>query len=123
MTVLSYTIIYCILAYGLANTIIYANGPFHIFAHMHRIAERIHPQLEEMLSCFICLPYWIGFTFSAADALLVDDVNLTPMNMVFGQSIPWYIVVLLDGIFTSGAVWLINTLQSKWEKEGKEDGE
>ena len=123
MTTLVYTIIYCILAYGLANTIIYANGPFHMFVHMHRIANRIHPQLEEMLSCFICLPYWIGFLFSALDVLLVDGVSFTPMNRVFDGAIPWYVIVFLDGIFTSGAVWLINTLQTKWETEGKEDGE
>lgn len=121
MTILAYTFIYCILAYGLANTIIYSNGPFHMFVHMHKLAERIHPQLEEMLSCFICLPYWIGFTFSAVDALLVDGVSLTPMNMVFHGHLPWYIIMFLDGIFTSGAVWLINTLQAKWEKEGKDE--
>ena len=110
-------IIYCILSYGLANTIIYANGPFHMFVYIHKWAGKIHPHLEEVLSCFICLPYWIGFAFSAFDSLLVENVSFTPMNMIFGDVVPWYAVMFLDGICTSGAVWLINTIQAKWEKE------
>lgn len=116
-------IVYCILAYGLANTLIYANGPFHIFAHMHRILPKIHPHLEEMFSCFICLPYWIGFFFSALDIFLFEDFSFTPMNICLGASCPWWLVILFDGIFTSGAVWLINTVQSKYEHDANRDGD
>ena len=31
--------IYVIICYGIANTIIYANGPFHCFVKMHEIAN------------------------------------------------------------------------------------
>lgn len=110
------------MCYGIANTIIYGNGPFHIFANMHRILGQYCPQLNELLSCFICLPWWLGFTFSFCDLFLAPNIAVTPFNVLLGGNAPWWVIMFLDGAFTSGGVWLINTIQDRIEK-GFNNGE
>ena len=116
--------IYGIICYGLANTLIYAHGPFHVFDAMHNIAKKIHPQLEELLSCFICLSWWIGMMFSLMNIFLFPLWNFTPMNMLMSCQMVsqyWYVAMFLDGAFTSGLVWLINTIQDYYEKNTPTD--
>lgn len=114
--------IYIIICYGIANTIIYANGPFHCFVKMHEIAEKIHPQLNEMLSCFICSGWWLGFFMSALNMALFPMVALTPMAMVSLPLEYWYITVFLDGAFVSSTNWLINTIQDALERSNSQNG-
>ena len=114
--------IYMIVCYGIANTIIFAHGPFHVFDKMHKIAERIHPQLEEMLSCFICSGWWLGFFFSALNLLVFPMVALTPMMMVGLPIQYWYITVFLDGAFVSGSNWLINIIENYLETNSPNNG-
>lgn len=114
--------IYIIICYGIANTIIYANGPFHCFVKMHEIAEKIHPQLNEMLSCFICSGWWLGFFMSALNMVLFPMVAFTPMAMVSLPLEYWYITVFLDGAFVSSTNWLINTVQDALERSNTQNG-
>lgn len=114
--------IYMVVCYGIANTIIFANGPFHVFEKMHRIAEKIHPQLEEMLSCFICSGWWLGFLFSALNLLVFPMIALTPMMMVGLPIQYWYITVFLDGAFVSGSNWLINIIENYFETNSPNNG-
>lgn len=116
-------LIYTVMCYGLANTLIYARGPFHIFDAMHKIANKIHPQLEEMLSCFICLDWWIGFLFGALDIFVFTSIAFTPMGLIGLPLEYWYVSVFLDGAFTSGAVWLINTVQDALERSNGNGGD
>ena len=115
--------IYMIVCYGIANTIIYANGPFHCFAKMHEIAQKIHPQLNEMLSCFICSGWWLGFMFSAMNLLLFPYLAVTPMMMLALPMKYWFITVFLDGAFVSSTNWLINTVQDALERSNRQDGQ
>ncbi len=110
-----------IVCYAIANTIIYAHGPFHCFDKMHKIANMIHPQLEEMLSCFICSGWWLGFFMSALNILFVSDIKITPMNMIGLPIEYWYVTVFFDGAFVSGSNWLINTVQDALERSGNHE--
>lgn len=61
----------------------------------------------ELFTCMICLPFWVGvllsvFAFSITEEYLHIQTN----------TLAWF----LDGCLTSGAVWLIHTLQEKLEK-------
>ena len=112
--------IYLVACYGIANTIIYARGPFHIFDALHEMAKKIHPQLEEMLSCFICLDWWIGFAFSLLDTFVLTGIAFTPMALLGLPLEYWYVSMFLDGAFTSGAVWLINTVQDALERSNSD---
>ena len=114
-------IVYMVICYSIANTMIYAHGPFHCFDAMHRIAEKIHPQFEEMLSCFICSGWWIGFLMSAINILLFPSIAFTPLIMIGLPMDYWYVIVFLDGAFVSGNNWLINTIQNYLETNSKND--
>ena len=114
--------IYVIICYGIANTIIYAHGPFHCFDKMHKIAKKIHPQLDEMLSCFICSGWWLGFGMSVFNLLVIPTISYTPMAMVYLPLEYWYITVFLDGAFVSSSNWLINTIQNYFETNSYEQG-
>lgn len=110
--------IYTIAMYGIANTVIYAHGPFHIFDKLHEILPKIHPQLEEMMSCFICSGWWYGFLFSALNLFIFTSVAFTPMNIIGLPISSWYITLFLDGAYTSGSIWLVNTIQDTLERYG-----
>ena len=115
--------IYVIVCYGIANTIIYANGPFHCFIKMHEIARKIHPQLDEMLSCFICSGWWLGFGMSILNLFVLPGILFTPMAMIGLPLEYWYITVFLDGAFVSSSNWLINTAQNYLETNSSNGGE
>lgn len=110
-----YLFIYIMVCYGIANTIIYAHGPFHIFDAMHNIARKIHPQLEELLSCFICSGWWLGFIMSAINLIWLQDISFTPMNMLHLPTDYWPLIVFFDGAFVSATNWLINVIEERIE--------
>ena len=49
--------IYMIICYGIANTIIYANGPFHCFVKMHEIAKKY---IHNWMKCYHVLYAVVG---------------------------------------------------------------
>lgn len=108
--------IYMMVCYGIANTIIYSSGPFHFIDGLHKLAKKIHPQLEEMLSCFICSGWWIGFIFSVLNIWCVPELRITPMNMIGLPSDLWYATIFLDGAFVSASNWLINIIEDRIER-------
>ncbi len=113
---MTHLIIYFLLAYGICNIIIFANGPFHVFRKMHLFFQKYMPMMEEMTTCFICLPTWCGMCLSAVNLLLFPDIEFSPM-MSFGISLDyWYVIVFFDGLLTSGGCWLVHTLQEMMER-------
>ena len=114
-------ITYFLLAYGICNIIIFANGPFHIFSKMHDFLKTKYPILEEMMSCFICLPTWCGFFLSAVNIILFASIPFTPMNSIILNKELWYIIIFFDGLLTSGGCWLLHTLQEMMERIGNDE--
>ena len=88
----------------------------HIYDHIRNIAEKIHPNIGELFNCMICFPTWVGFALSAANSLLLPCIALTPMMVLLNTLAPWWIIMVLDGFFASGIVWLINTVQEAIER-------
>jgi len=109
-------LIFFLLVYGICNIIIFANGPCHIFLKMHKYFKERHPMLEEMFSCMICLPTWVGMFLSAVNLILFPYTPFTPMNMVLYAENLWPIVIFFDGLIASGGNWLIHTLQEMMER-------
>lgn len=115
--------IYCLMVYGLCNIIIFGNGPFHFIKKTHEWLQPRYPMLNEMLTCFICLPTQCGFVFSALNILLFPTLGFTPMNTLFDDKALWPIIIFLDGMFASGIIWLIHTFQEMMERIGINNGE
>lgn len=108
--------IYCLFVYGISNHIIYAHGPFHIYDKIHEIAKKIHPQIDEAISCFICFPTWVGIVSSIMNYFFIPTVALTPCMMILNHLAPWWFIMIMDGFVASAIGWLINTVQETLEK-------
>lgn len=110
-------LVYIIFAYSLSNLFVFAHGPFHLFDHIRNLAARISENVGELFQCMICFPTWVGMGSSLANHFLLPIVPLTPMALLVGQSlVPWWVMMILDGVITSGGVWLIHTFQEMMER-------
>jgi hypothetical protein len=108
--------IFSIVAYAISNHFVYAHGPMHIYDWIRDTAAKIHPNLGELFQCMICFPTWVGFMLSAANSFFLPYISLTPGMIMLGTLAPWWIIMIIDGFFASGIVWLIHTLQEALER-------
>lgn len=109
---------YIIFAYGIANMIIFASGPFGVFEWWRNTAHRISDGFGELFTCPMCLSTWIGLLFSALNIWVTPNIAFTPFNMVFGTGNYIPFVLIMDMGFTSGIVWLIHQFEEMMERIG-----
>lgn len=114
--------VFSIVSYAISNHFVYAHGPAHIYDKIRDIANKIHPNLGELFSCMICFPTWTGFILSLSNSLFYPTLALTPFMLLLGTVAPWWVIMILDGFFSSGIVWLIHTLQEALERSGSNNG-
>ena len=108
--------VFSIVSYAISNHLVYAHGPMHIYDKIRELANRISENLGELFECMICMPTWIGMILSACNSLLLPKLTLTPMMMLLNGFAPWWVIMILDGFFASGIVWLIHTAQEALER-------
>lgn len=111
-------IVYMLATYGLANMIIYSNGPFHIFEHWRNFTHKIHEQVGELFTCMLCLSTWIGLFLSIVNIIFLPNFPFTPFNVVLDGSKLYWLIVLLDTCATSAGVWLLHQLEEMMERVG-----
>lgn len=122
MKLLVFTFIYIVAAYGLANMVVYASGPFRVFERWRSFTYSLHEQIGELFTCMMCLSTWVGLAFSLTDILLLPGIEFTPFNMVFGGT-HHVLTVLLDMFFTSGAVWVLHQAEEALERSNQYEEE
>lgn len=110
------TLVYLMACFGISTILIDSIGPWHIFEKIHNWMSKHTPTLDELFSCYICLPTWEGILFSSLNLIFLPTIGLTPFNIVLQDIAPWWIIIPLDAAFTSGSIWLIHTVQSAIEK-------
>lgn len=108
-------LIYILFAYGITNLLVYGTGPFDILSKFRKLARRILNTLGDMLDCMMCTSTNIGWIVSLLNLLFIS-VPLTPMMILYGGVLPWYVIIFGDACITSGAVWLIHTAQEMMER-------
>ena len=108
--------IFSIVSYAISNHFVYAHGPAHIYDKIRDIANKIHSNLGELFSCMICFPTWVGFILSLCNSFFYPTLVLTPFMLLLGTVAPWWVIMILDGFFASGIVWLIHTAQEALER-------
>jgi hypothetical protein len=106
-----YLIIYIICAYNVSFWLVYSEGPFEIFDKFRNFVAKVSPQLRKALDCMNCTPTWVGLIASILNILILPAIPLTPFGILLHGQVWWGIIIALDAIFTSGAVYLTNTLQ------------
>lgn len=108
--------IFILIAYGLSNILIFGS----LFENFRNKMDRISPKFfGKLLSCFICLPTWIGFigSYLIWSPTLYYEIVTSSINFFNLFIIPKELIsTFLDGCLTSGVVWLIHTLQESMER-------
>ena len=108
---------YIFVAYGACNVIAFSEGPFYIFSKIREWAYNINTHFGKMFSCMICLPANFGWICSLFNLLLIST-PFTPFNIVFNSNPDlWYLILLCDGAFTTGIVYLIYIMNEYFEKK------
>lgn len=110
-------VVYILFAYGLTNLLVYGTGPFDILSKFRDFAKKTLNTLGDMFDCMMCTSTNIGWFVSLLNILFLTT-PLTPMMILYGCSLPWYITIFGDACITSGAVWLIHTAQEALERSG-----
>lgn len=107
MEIIATLIIFALLAYGWTNIMVFGS----IFDGWRDFWNRINPSFfGKLFSCPMCLSTWVGFFLSA---LFLFNGWPTPMES-FGIDNTFY-TVFLDGVLTSGVVWIIHSVVEWFE--------
>jgi len=123
MSVWLIILIYCFMAYGLSNMMVFGSGPFRIFEHIRNITSRISEHFGTMFQCMMCFPANLGWVLSLIDWFLIPQVAFTPFNIFLAGTGLWWLAMLFDCCFTSGAVWFIHHVESFFENLGEGNNE
>ena len=107
--------LYCIAAYGLSNMVVFGSGPFRIFERLRYITDLVSDHFGSLFGCMMCFPANIGWIASLIDWFFVPQIALTPFNILLGDTNLWWLALLCDCCFTSGAVWIIHYIESFFE--------
>ena len=114
--------LYCLVAYGACNVMVFGSGPFKIFEYIRYWSDDISEHFGQLFSCMMCLPTNFGIVCSLVNWFFIP-IAFTPFNILFAGTGLWWLAMLCDGAFTSGIVWLINTFQEYFENKTITSGE
>lgn len=108
---------YIFVAYGACNVIAFGDGPFYIFSRVREWAYNISEHFAKVFTCMMCLPANFGWICSLVNWFFVP-IPFTPFNIILGgYSNLWPLVILCDGAFTTGVVYLIYIVNEYLEKK------
>lgn len=101
------TLIFILICYGACNNLIYGSV-FEGFRNKLAKFGTGGYSIHKLFTCMMCLSTWVGFVISS---LLIYTKNPTPLSL----NNP-YLSVFLHGLLSTGAVWLIHTIQEAFER-------
>lgn len=108
--------IYSVMMYGFSFCLVYSVGPFRIFELFRDGAKKYLPSnLGDAYECMFCTPFQLGIIFSIIN-MIIGEWCFTPSYYINNCYDYWYLDLFIDGAFTAGIVYLINTLQEFLEK-------
>lgn len=116
-------LIYCFMAYGLSNMMVFGSGPFRIFEHIRNLSSSVSEHFGTMFQCMMCFPANLGWVLSLIDWFLIPQVAFTPFNIFLAGTGLWWLAMLFDCCFTSGAVWFIHHIEAFFENLGEGNNE
>ena len=104
-------IFWVLTAYGFMTILVYGS----IFNKLRSFLKFYLPFLGELVTCPLCSSTWIGFFMSIIFNHITDDyLTIAPELKQYSS----YIYVFFDGLFTAGAVWVVNSIV-EWFEENR----
>lgn len=105
-------ILFTVICYGACNNLIYGS----IFEGWRTFLSKFGTggySLYKLFTCFMCLGTWMGFAVSLIMYSLGYG-HLTPMGSIGINNV--YLMTFLNGLLSTGGVWLIHTIQEAFER-------
>ena len=101
-------LLFVLLAYGITNIIVFGS----IFKGWRDFWDRINPSFfGKLMSCPLCLSTWVGGILS----FVFNYYGYSTPFLTYGVTcLP--LIIFLDACFSSGAVWLLHTIQEAFER-------
>lgn len=106
------TLIFTLICYGACNNLIYGSLFEGFRTRLAKLGTGGY-SLFKLFTCFMCLGTWMGFAVSGI-FVYFGYSNLTPVGSLGITNIP--LLIFMNGLFASGSVWLINTIQDALER-------
>lgn len=106
---------YIFMAYGLTNILVYGK----IFNKPRAWISKKSSFLKKLLECMMCLSTWTGMLSSIFfwSPLMSLQLENRILNWHYGMIYP--LAIFLDGMFTSGIVWVIHNIEEMCERAFK----
>jgi hypothetical protein len=95
-------IFFALACYGMTNILVWGS----IFENQRTWIKKHSKFFGDLISCTLCTGTWVGFFMS----LVLGGLT----NQYF--NVPWYISLFIDGMFSAGSVWLINSMSEFLEE-------
>lgn len=89
-------------AYGMSTILVYGS----ILDKPRFWIKRKSKFFGELLGCILCTSTWVGFFLS----LTLGGLSKNYFN------VPWYVSLFTDAMFTSGFVWMVNSVVEFFEE-------
>jgi MFS family permease len=89
-------------SYGITTIIVYGS----IFESFREWIIRNSSFFGSLISCVLCTSTWVGFVLSIILGGLFEHTYETN----------WFFGVFLDGMFTAGSVWALNSIIEYFEE-------
>jgi hypothetical protein len=61
----------------------------------------------DLFSCTLCTSTWVGFFMSLVLGGLANH---------YFNNVPWYVCMFIDGMYSAGVVWVINSMSEFLEE-------
>lgn len=103
---------FILISYGACNNMIYGS----IFEGFREYLSKFGTggySLHKLFTCFMCLGFWMGVALSSMMSYF-GFIHLTPVGSLGVTNL--FLLTFLNGLLSSGSVWLIHTLQEMLER-------
>jgi len=83
-----------------------------IFDGLRTFISKYSKFISELLSCTLCTSTWVGFFLS----IVLGGLTKNYINLPYDLYINYLIYTFIDGMFTAGAVWALNSVVEFFEE-------
>jgi hypothetical protein len=95
-------ILWTLIAYGFTTIVVWGS----IFENVRQWIKSKSNFFGSLISCVLCTSTWVGFILSIMTGGLTSDL----------WDSWWIINVFLDGMYTAGSVWALNSIVEYFEE-------
>lgn len=107
---------YIFFAYGISVMFTHSIGPFNIFFHIRRYADKLGDNFHYLFTCMFCFPSNVGWVFSLFNWFLIPEVRISPFNMILQGTDLWWLAAIMDACITGGICRILWNIEDYIDK-------